>query len=319
MGGVNSVRERPAKRVRTGARRRTMDLFLLSRPAHWVKSVVVVPIALVDPAAWSAAALARVAWSIVAFILASAVIYLVNDIVDQRLDRRHPEKRLRPIAAGRVSVTAVTVYGALLTGGLVLLLALGPQGFSWPILAYLGLNFAYSAGLKHLPLIDMGVVSSGFVLRVVQGHLATHSPVPGWLLIAVFSGSLMLILGKRQRELLEAGVAHRPSLRGYSVEFLNHLLLLTGVVCLAATLAYLLTDAPIGPLRQEALLISLPFVLYALSRYLQMVLVLKRGGDPVRLLLRDPALIASIGIWVCAIGVLVLTTHFPSFGAIQLP
>ncbi|MEQ4724787.1 UbiA prenyltransferase family protein [Nonomuraea sp. B19D2] len=319
MGSVNVARERPAKRARAGVRRQVMDLFLLARPAHWAKSVLVVPIALVDLAVWSWPALERVAWSIAAFILAAAVIYLVNDLVDQRLDRLHPGKCRRPIAAGRLSVTAVTLYGTVLTGGLSLLFAYAPHGGSWPVFGYLGLNLAYSAGLKRLPLIDMGVVSGGFVLRVVQGYLATDAALPGWLLIAVFSGSLLLILGKRRYELVEVGVEHRPSLRGYSVEFLNQLLLLASVVCLAATSAYLATEAPIAPHRQEALLISLPFVLYALSRYLQVVLVLKGGGDPVRLLLRDRALIASIGIWVCAIGALVLATKIPSISPIHLP
>lgn len=319
MDSVNVIWEQPTTRERAGVRRQVIDLLLLARPAHWVKSVLVVPIALVDLAVWSWAALERVAWSVVAFILAAAVIYLVNDLVDRRLDRLSPGKSRRPIAAGRLSVTAVIPYGAVLTGGLGLLLVYAPHGSSWPILGYLGLNLAYTAGLKHVPLIEMGAISGGFVLRVVQGYLATDVAASSWMLIAVFSGSLLLIVGKRRYELVEVGVEHRPSLRGYSVELLNHLLLLASVFCLAATLTYLATEAPIAPHRQEALLISLPFVLYTLFRYLQVVLVLKGGGDPVLLLLRDRALIASIGIWVCAIVVLLLVTRNPSINAVQLP
>jgi 4-hydroxybenzoate polyprenyltransferase len=300
--------ERPTERERAGVRRQALDLFLLARPAHWIKSVLAVPIALVDLKVWSWSALERVAWSIVGFILAAAVVYLVNDLVDRRLDRLHPGKSRRPIAAGRLSVTALVLYGVVLIGGLGLLLVFSPHGSSWPILGYLGLNLSYTAGLKHLPLIEMGAISGGFVLRVVQGYLAADVAASSWMLIAVFSGSLLLILGKRRYELVEVGVAHRPSLRGYSVEFLNHLLLLASVFCLAATLTYLDTEAPIAPYRKEALLISLPFVLYTLFRYLQVVLVLKGGGDPVRLLLRDRALILSIVIWVCAIGTFLLVT-----------
>lgn len=320
MDHVNVVWEQPIERERAGVRRQAMDLFLLARPAHWIKSVLVVPIALVDLEVWSWSALERVAWSIVAFILAAAVVYLVNDLGDRRLDRLHPGKGRRPIADGRLSVTALVLYSAVLTGGLGLLFAFAPHGSSWPILGYLGLNLAYTAGLKHVPLIEMGAISGGFVLRIVQGYLATDVAASSWMLIAVFSGSLMLILGKRRYELVDVGVEHRPSLRGYSVEFLNHLLLLASVFCLAATLMYLATEAPIAPYRQEALLISLPFVLYTLFRYLQVVLVLNGGGDPVRLLMRDRALLVSIGIWVCAIGALVLvTTNVPSINAIRLP
>lgn len=300
--------EQPSAWERAGVRRQVMDLLLLARPAHWIKNVLVVPIALVDPQVWSWSALERVAWSIVAFILAAAVVYLINDLVDRRLDRLHPGKRRRPIAAGRLSATALVLYAAVLIGGLGLLLAFSPHGSSWPILGYLGLNLSYTAGLKHVPLVEMGAISCGFVLRIVQGYLAVGVAASSWMLIAVFSGSLLLILGKRRYELMEVGVEHRPSLRGYSVEFLNHLLLLASVFCLAATLTYLATEAPIAPYRKDALLISLPFVLYALFRYLQVVLVLKGGGDPVRLLLRDRALIVSIGMWGCAIGTLLLVT-----------
>lgn len=319
MDSVNVVWEQPTKRERAGVWRRVMDLFLLARPAHWVKSVLVVPIALVDLAVWSWSALERVAWSIVVFILAAAVVYLVNDFVDQRLDRLHPGKSRRPIAAGRLPVTALIPYGIVLTGGLGLLFAYAPHGSSWPVLGYLGLNLAYTAGLKHVPLIEMGAISGGFVLRVVQGYLAVDVAASSWLLIAVFSGSLLLIGGKRRYELVEVGVEHRPSLRGYSVEFLNQLLLLASAFCLAATSTYLATEAPIAPYREEALLISFPFALYTLFRYLQVVLVLKGGGDPVRLFLRDRAVIASIGIWGSVIGVLVLLTKIPSINAMNLP
>ncbi|MEU1394182.1 MULTISPECIES: UbiA prenyltransferase family protein [unclassified Nonomuraea] len=316
MGSVNVARERHDKPAQAVVRQ-VMDLFLLARPTHWAKSMLVVPIALVDVAVWSWPTLERVAWSIAAFILAAAVIYLVNDLVDKRLDRLHPGKCQRPIAAGRLSATAVTLYGVVLISGLSLLFVYAPHGGAWPVLSYLVLNLAYCAGLKRLPLIDMGVVSTGFVLRVVQGYLATEAVIPGWLLIAVFSGSLLLILGKRRYELVEVGAEHRPSLRGYSVEFLNHLLMLASVVCLAAMSAYLAFEAPIAPHRQQVLLISLPFVLYALSRYLQVVLVLRGGGDPVRLLLRDRALIVSVGIWVCALAALVLVTKIPSISAVH--
>lgn len=319
MTGVGEVAApAPIGGARLPAMRQAGELLLLSRPAHWVKSILVVPIALVDPALWSWPSIERVAWSTVAFILAASVVYLFNDVSDRHVDRQHPKKCLRPIAAGRVSMTAVALYGALLVVALGLVLALAPHGASWPIVAYMILNVAYSGGLKNVPLIDMGAVSVGFVLRVVQGYAATGGVVPSWLIVTVFSGSLMLLLGKRRRELLVAGVAHRPSLRGYSVELLNQLMLLVGMLCLVSTLVYLGTQAPVAPYRQAALLVSVPFVLYALSRYLQVVLVQKKGGEPVRLLMRDPGIIAAMAAWFCALAVLVIISHFWSVGSIHL-
>ncbi|TDB94047.1 UbiA prenyltransferase family protein [Actinomadura sp. 7K534] len=281
---------------------RVRDICSLARPAHWTKTLLVVPLALLDPAAWSGTALERVGWAVVVFVLASMLVYLVNDTVDRRLDRLHATKRNRPLAAGRVSFPLVVSYGLVVTSGFGVLVLVAPHGTSWPVFGYLLLNVAYSCGLKHSPLLDIGAVSAGFVLRAVQGYVAAGIHIAGWLLLTIFAGSLLLLLGKRRRELLEVGAAHRPSLRGYTVELTNHLLLLTGVLCLTSALAYLLTEAPIAPHRQAAMLISAPFALYAISRYLQVVLVMDGGGDPVKTLLRDRALVVAVALWAVTLG-----------------
>jgi decaprenyl-phosphate phosphoribosyltransferase len=304
MGLIESVHDRRAASIprQAGGVGKVRDLVLLARPAHWAKNVLVVPLALADPAAWSHTALERVAWAILVFILASMLVYLINDTVDRRLDRRHPTKRDRPLAAGRIPAPLVISYGLVITAGFGVLVFVAPHGASWPVLGYLVLNVVYTCGLKHFPLLDIGAVSAGFVLRAVQGYLAADIRVAGWLLLTIFAGSLLLLLGKRRRELLEVGAGHRPSLRGYTVELTNHLLFLTGALCLISALAYLRTEAPIAPHGHAAMLISAPFALYAVSRYLQIVLVRDGGGDPVRTLLGDPALIAAVALWAVALG-----------------
>jgi decaprenyl-phosphate phosphoribosyltransferase len=304
MNIAESVNEGRASRIsrHVGGAGQLRDLILLARPMHWTKTLLVVPLALTNPAAWSRAALERVAWAIVVFILASMLVYLINDSVDRRLDRRHAIKRNRPLAAGRMSLPLVISYGLVITSGFGVLVFMAPHGASWPVLGYLLLNIVYTFGLKHLPLLDIGAVSAGFVLRSVQGYVAANIRIADWLLLSIFAGSLLLLLGKRRRELLEVGAAHRPSLRGYTVELTNHLLLLTGVLCLTSALAYLRTESPIAPLGQAAMLISAPFALYAVARYLQIVLVLEGGGDPVRTLLGDPALVVAVALWAIALG-----------------
>jgi decaprenyl-phosphate phosphoribosyltransferase len=169
---------------------------------------------------------------------------------------------------------------------------------------------AYSRGLKHVPLLDVGTVALGFVLRIVQGYAVLDEPVSAWLVVAVLSVSLLLLTGKRRHELLGAGATHRPALRGYSVELINLLLPLTGVLSVVAGLIYLATDAPFGSYHHVAVLFSAPFALFALFRYLQVLVVNGGGGDPVHLLLRDRAMVVTGVLWAGALAaILVLAQH----------
>jgi decaprenyl-phosphate phosphoribosyltransferase len=295
------------------------DLVTLARPLHAMKSLLLVPIALVDAPGWTADELAAVGWAIGAFILAAAAVYVGNDVADRDRDRHHPDKRQRPIAAGRVSFRAGILYCTTLLVLLGVLVRLGPGGPYWPVLAYLALNVAYSRGLKHVPLLDVGMVALGFVLRIVQGYVALHEPVSAWLVVAVLSVSLLLLTGKRRHELLGAGAAHRPALRGYSVELINLLLPLTGVLSVVAGLIYLATDAAFGSYRQVAVLFSAPFALVALFRYLQVLVVNGGGGDPVRVLLRDRAMVVTGVLWAGALAAIMVLAHHPALAHGVLP
>jgi 4-hydroxybenzoate polyprenyltransferase len=184
---------------------------------------------------------------------------------------------------------------------------------------YLALNVAYSRGLKHVPLLDVYVVASGFVLRVVQGYLAAGDQFPGWLLVAVFAASLALLVGKRRRELLESGTAHRPALRGYSVEVADRFIQIAFVLAVVAGLIYLSTEAPLGNYAQTAMLVSVPFVLFVLFRYLKILLVDGRGSDPVRELLSDHALVATSVAWAAVFGATLLFAHHSMLAHPVLP
>jgi decaprenyl-phosphate phosphoribosyltransferase len=288
------------------------DLVGLVRPLHSAKALLLVPIALFDASAWTLAAVGRVAWAAAAFILASAAVYVGNDIVDRHRDRHHRIKRHRPIAAGRVRVLVGYLYCAVLLGLLAVVLGVGPGPY-WPVLAYLVLNLAYSGVLKHISLVDVGVVALGFVLRVIQGYLALGERVAGWLLVTVFSLSLLLLIGKRRHELLEAGAVHRPALRGYSVELANWLLQVTSVLALVSGLIYLGTESPFGPdYGQVAMVLSTPFALFALFRYLHVQLIGRDGGDPVRILLRDRVMITISTLWAATLAIILVLAHNPA-------
>ncbi|UBU09491.1 UbiA prenyltransferase family protein [Nonomuraea gerenzanensis] len=294
----------------TQTRRRPLaDLAALIRPSHAAKAILLVPVALIGAAPPTPAEVVEVMWATVAFMVASAAVYIGNDIADRHRDRLHPVKRHRPVAAGRVSVLTAAACCAVLLAVLAAVVARSPAA-SWPVLVYLVLNVAYTRLLKHLPLIDVGTVAVGFVLRVLQGYEVTGDRVPGWLLITVFSMSLLLLIGKRRRELLEGGAPHRPALRGYSMELTNWLLQIASVLALVSGLMYLRDEGPFGPQHgQTAMMLSTPFALFALFRYLQLQLVHKEGGDPVRVLLRDRVMVANSVVWAAVLGVTLLLVH----------
>lgn len=193
-----------------------------------------------------AAAFLRTGWAVLGFTLASALVYVVNDLADRERDRLHPVKRHRPIASGRVSTLAAFV----LTGALALALTgwavAGPAWQWWPTALYLALSLAYSQGLKHVPLVDAFIVATGFVLRLVQGALLIGAQMSEWLALCVFSLCLMLALGKRRHEMTAAGRAHRPALRGYTLAFLDHLVVLVAVLTAVSYVLYLRDDASLA-------------------------------------------------------------------------
>lgn len=288
--------------VRPGAAARVRDLLALVRPGQWVKNLLVVCVPLVDQESWSLAGLAAAGWAVVAFTVASALVYVVNDIADRHRDRAHPTKRHRPVAAGRIPVPAAALLAVVLAGLLAGVLSRQPWTWSWPVFGYLVLATGYSVVLKHVPLVDVFVVAAGFGLRLMQGYVAIGTEASGWLLTCVFSLCLLLTVGKRRQELATTGGAHRPALRGYTVGLTDQLMVLCAVLTAGAYLLYLRTEAPLGGYATPAAVLSAPLALFALFRYLQLVLVHERGENPARMLLRDPPLVVNALLWVALSG-----------------
>ncbi|MEO3821747.1 UbiA prenyltransferase family protein [Plantactinospora sp. B24E8] len=310
-GRIDGPGRRRAGPVRRAVRL-ARHLAALARPGHAVKNLLAVPLALADTPQWTAAAVTRTGWAVLAFTLGASMIYVLNDIVDRRLDRAHPEKRRRPIAAGLISVPVAALFAAGLAGALLTVLLAAPDLDWWPLAGYLGLCVAYSRWLKHLPLLDICVIAAGFVLRVLQGYAATGATASGLLLTAVFSGCLVLILGKRRHELTLAGVPHRPALAGYTVQLADHLLSMTAALASISFLLYLHTDAPLGEHRPTALAVVVPLGLLAAFRYLQTVLVGGAGGDPIRAVLRDRMIVTSAVLCGAALTVAQVGARYPN-------
>jgi len=272
-------------------------LVRLARPDNWPKNVLVVCVPLLDPLSWHATALANLGGAVVAFTLASVLVYVANDLVDRRRDALNPSRSHRPLASGQISPGAAVLFAAVVALLLAGVLALLSSTAVLPVVAYLLLNLAYSLGLKHVPLLDVFVVAAGFVLRLVCGYLGTGVAVPGWLVTAVFTVCLLLALGKRRQELRSTGDDHRPALRGYTVPLIDQLMQLSATLAAGSYLLYLRNEAPLGAHASVAAVLLTPMAVFGLFRYLQLVLVHHAGESPSRILVRDPALVANTLLW----------------------
>ncbi|MFJ9976885.1 UbiA prenyltransferase family protein [Streptomyces cyaneofuscatus] len=285
------------------------DLLALVRPGQWVKNLAVVPLALLDVRPWHLGAFGQIGWAVLGFTLASALVYVVNDLADRERDRLHPVKRNRPIASGRVSTTAATVLAGLIAASLTCWAVAGPAWQWWPTALYLALSVAYSQGLKHVPLVDAFIVASGFVLRLVQGALLVGGRISEWLALCVFALCLMLALGKRRHEMTAAGRAHRPALRGYTLAFLDHLVVLVAVLTAVSYVLYLRDDAALAAGASFVTLLSAPCAVFGLARYLQLLLVEEGGANPVHVLFRDRATLVNATLWAVLVSVALLLSR----------
>lgn len=278
-----------------------------ARPTQWSKNLLVfaAPGALGVLNQWEPLWKSLVVF--VAFCLVASGTYYWNDIKDVAQDRLHPKKKFRPIASGDIPLGVARVVGTvLLAGGPLLALLVRPQAGA--VLAlYAVLTLVYSTRLKHVPLLDLAIVASGFVLRAMAGATATMTPMSNWFVLCVTFGSFFIVTGKRFAELLELGESAsdtRASLKSYTLDFLRQLLVIS---CTATVLTYCLwafenatNNKEIIPLHGVSIV---PMVL-ALLRYL-MVLEKGGGGAPEELFMRDRTIQVYGLMWVVIYGLAV--------------
>ena len=279
------------------------DLIRLSRPKHWIKNVFVflpVPFALASGGQLDSIVFLAGLFSI---CLAASALYAVNDAQDAERDRMHEEKRYRPIAAGRISVPMAYGWAALLTGVAVgFALYTGRDQVLILLGLYLVINLAYSFGAKHVPLLDVFLLSSLYLLRVLLGCALLGVPASNWLLVCSYALALFLSLAKRRADVVTGlDAAHRPALQGYNQGFLDQAMGISASMTVIAYAMYSMDASVRGsvliPGREFA---PLPFVVFGVLDYLRMAHVDRAGGSPVNMLLTSPTLIlAGVG-WLGA-------------------
>ncbi len=276
------------------------DYIELSRPKDWVKNVFVlmpVPFALASGATLNVRVFAL---GLMSFALANSAVYSFNDAQDAERDRAHDTKRERPVASGRVSLRGAYLWALSLSiGSASLALACGNRGAVSVAAVYLAINLAYSLGAKNIALLDVFLLASGFVLRVLLGCALLQVPPSNPMLLCSYALALFLALAKRRADVVKGlDESHRPSLLGYNQAFLDHAMAITASMAVVGYALYSMESAVLIPNRKFA---SLPFVMFGVLDYLRLVHVRKTGGSPVDVLLASPALIVTGMGWLLAV------------------
>jgi 4-hydroxybenzoate polyprenyltransferase len=293
----------PEQALEPVAARASGGIFAAMRPRQWTKNLLLFAGILFAAELGDAGRWVQVVAAFVAYCLASSAGYLLNDVRDAAHDRQHPLKRHRPIASGVVRPDrALNVAGMLAVLAFCIVAPLG-----WGSLAYLGgflgLQTAYSYGLKHLALIDVMAIAALFVIRAAAGAEAVDVRISPWLLICTALLALFLALAKRRGELVATDVAGRPALAGYSLPLLDQLV---SIVAACAIVAYSLYtfEAREG----SAMMATIPFVVFGLFRYLLLVHRRDLGEEPENVLLTDVPILATIVGWAATSAAILLLT-----------
>jgi 4-hydroxybenzoate polyprenyltransferase len=252
------------------------------------------------------------------FIIVSGVVYIVNDLFDAKRDREHPRKRFRPIASGVVPRGVAWVTAIVLLIGAVAIAFVISMSFGLIVVGYFGLSQAYNAFLKSAVILDVATVSAGFVLRAAAGSAAIDGfafgnnldrfelelTISPWLYVCTASGALLIALIKRRAELVSAGlnaVRQRPILGEYSVELIDRLVAVVAPTTLMAYTLYTFSGSFLTNVNlpdNNSMMLTIPFVAYGLFRYLYLGYKNDMGESPEELLVRDPALLVTIVLWL---------------------
>ena len=274
------------------------------RPHQWVKNVFVLAPVVFAKEIFEAKLLENATSAFFVFCLLAGAVYAMNDLADIEADRIHPVKKYRPIASGRVQPGVARVLAAVLVVGALSWAYVLEPAFALVAAIYFAQNVAYSFKLKHVAYLDVGFIAAGFVLRVMGGGYATHTPVSMYLLVCTALLALFLGFGKRRHELSGAvGKAslQRAALEQYSKRGLDVLLAATGLATVVTYVVYTLDPRTEAVFRTTHLWPSSVFVLLGVGRFLQLVQSRPKSESPTQEMLRDGPFVAIVLSWVVAV------------------
>ncbi len=298
---------------------RPQDILQALRPNQWTKNLVVFAaffFALGDKnLTFPLSSFYQILLAFLFFCMVSSGIYIINDLRDLEADKVHPTKKYRALAAGRVSVPlSIGVALFLLVAGLVGALWTS-RPFALIVGLYIGIQIIYTFWLKQIALIDVFIIALGFVLRAAGGGVAMPVPIPisPWLLVCAFLLALFLALCKRRHEKLSlegSAGAHRLSLDSYDTKLLDQLIAIVSATTIVSYAIYTLSPETAHKFGTSLLAITIPFVMFGIFRYLDLVYRKEGGGRPEKTLLTDIVLLVNIGLFVfCLLGIFLYARH----------
>jgi 4-hydroxybenzoate polyprenyltransferase len=276
-------------------------LLVTLRPHHWIKNTFVFAPLVFSGQFMQIKMCFKATLVFVCFCMASSAIYAINDVFDRFEDQQHPTKKFRPVACGSMKPST-----AILLSVTLIISALGVACFLnrlaiLSLLIYIVINIAYSLAIKHIAILDVLTIAFGFVLRILIGGIVISVLPSYWLVLCTVMISLFLGFTKRRVELLDIDSENnntRPVLKDYSIAFLDQVIsMVTGATILAYAL-YTVDAHTQMVLGTRAMLLTLPFVIYGLLRYIYIIYHLKRGADPTETLIRDIPTIINLFLWV---------------------
>ncbi len=291
-----------------------IEIIKVSRPIHWIKNLALFAALLFSGNLFFKPLLYKVVWAFFVFNLAASATYIFNDIKDVKFDKLHPIKKRRPMASGKLPVP-VGLITAITFATAALILAAGINSlYFYIILGYLVLQLAYSLGLKNIPIIDILIIATGFVIRVYAGAFVIDAHLSVWFLLCVISVALFLASGKRRAELNiveKTAQTTRKSLTKYKRELLNSYVTMFGNAAWMSWALFTFYESPKASLPvwlilaefsrtttvDKLLMITIPIVIFGIMKY-QSLIFEGRSEAPEKLLLSDKALIVSILLWL---------------------
>jgi 4-hydroxybenzoate polyprenyltransferase len=276
----------------------------LMRPHQWTKNLFIFLPLFFNANIKNTDQLFLCFYAFAGFSLIAGSIYCINDIIDRKEDRMHPEKKERPLAKGSLSVsTAIGLASLLFAGGfgIFVLTGLG-AGVILTTLLYVAINIAYAFKLKQWAIIDVVCIALGFVLRVIIGGLAAGVMLSHWIILMTFLLALFLACAKRRDDVLyyqEEGIATRKNVIHYNVEFLNAIMLITATITIISYIMYTVDKEVIERFQGKSFVyITAIFVMLAIFRYLQFIIVQKGSGNPSHMILKDRFIQLCILGWI---------------------
>lgn len=293
-----------------------------ARPRQWSKNLSLFAAPVFTGLLFSGDVLANTLKGFIAFCIISSGVYFLNDVIDTKRDRKHPIKKNRPIASGKISMTTAKIVTLILLGfGLFYSLSYVGRFFSYTIITYIVSQIAYSLYFRNVIILDSLFVATGFILRVFAGGFAGESSISSWLILATIGLSLLLAFGKRRSErtiLLKllgskGKIDTRKTLRHYPDKLLDSMISMSASFCIITYALFTFQTSPeiVNPTLVSVLpsilrspkwmMLTIPIVIYGVARYLYVIYEKEEGESPERVLLSDQPLLATVTLWGASI------------------